>query len=249
MELRLDGKVAVVTGASKGIGLAIGAAYAEAGAAVVLSSRKQQGLEDAAATVKGEVSVFAANAGEPDQARSCVEACIERYGRIDILVNNAGTNPYFGPMMGMDVAAAEKTSRVNELGYLVWSQLAVEYGLADGGGSILNMASIGALSVETGLGWYNVNKAAQIHLTRHLAKELAPQVRVNAIAPGIIKTDFSRALWEADEESLARHTPLKRVGQPTDIANAALFLASEAASWITGQVFVVDGGALLGSAH
>lgn len=245
MELRLDGKVALVTGASKGIGRAIAAAYAEAGAQVLISSRKQAGLEEAAAAMPGKVSVFAANAGEPDQARACVEACIERYGRIDILVNNAATNPYFGPLMGIDVAAAEKTSKVNELGYLVWTQLAVEHGLADGGGAILNIASIGGLSVEKSLGWYNVTKAAEIHLTKHLAKELAPDIRVNAIAPGLIRTDFSRALWESNPERAARSIPMQRVGEVDDIANAALFLVSDAAAWITGQTIVVDGGALV----
>lgn len=245
MELRLDGKVALVTGASKGIGRAIAAAYAEAGAQVLISSRKQAGLEEAAAAISGKVSVFAANAGEPDQARACVEACIERYGRIDILVNNAATNPYFGPLMGIDVAAAEKTSKVNELGYLVWTQLAVEHGLADGGGAILNIASIGGLSVEKSLGWYNVTKAAEIHLTKHLARELAPDIRVNAIAPGLIRTDFSRALWESNPERAARSIPMQRVGEVDDIANAALFLVSDAAAWITGQTIVVDGGALV----
>ena len=130
MELRLDGKVALVTGASKGIGLAIAQACAASGARVVLSSRKQEQLEAAAATVDGEVAVFAANAGEPDQARACLDFCAERFGGVDLLVNNAATNPYYGPLMGIDVGAAAKTSKVNELGYLVWTQEAMRVGLA-----------------------------------------------------------------------------------------------------------------------
>jgi NAD(P)-dependent dehydrogenase (short-subunit alcohol dehydrogenase family) len=240
MELRLDGKVALVTGASRGIGRAIATTYAAAGAKVLLSSRKQAALDETAATIDGDVEVFAANAGEPEQAAACVARCVDRFGGIDILVNNAATNPYFGPLLGIDIAAAEKTIKVNQTGYLLWSQLAVRAGLR---GSIVNMASIGGLVVEPALGWYNVTKAAEIHLTRHLAAELAPDVRVNAIAPGIIRTDFSRALWESHEDVVVERTPMKRLGEPDDVANAALFLASDAASWITGQVLVVDGGA------
>ena len=243
MELRLDGKAVLVTGASKGIGRAIATRCAEAGARVLISSRKQDQLEEAAASMPGEVEVFAANAGEPDQAKACVAACVERFGRIDVLVNNAATNPYYGPLMGIDVGAAEKTMKVNQTGYLVWTQEAVKAGLA---GSVLNLSSIGGVSVETNLAWYNVTKAAEIHLTRHLAAELAPAVRVNAILPGIIKTDFSRQLWEANEQLVADHVPMKRLGTPDDIADAALFLVSDAASWITGQTLIVDGGSLVG---
>jgi len=241
--MRLDGKVALVTGASRGIGRAIATTFAAAGAKVLLSSRKQDALEEAAASMPGEVDVFAANAGEPDQAEACVAHCVERFGGINILVNNAATNPYYGPLMGIDVGAAEKTTKVNQTGYLVWSQVAVRAGLQ---GSIVNIASIGGLAVEQALGWYNVTKAAEIHLTRHLAAELAPHVRVNAIAPGIIRTDFSRALWEDREELLVKRLPMGRVGMPEDIANTALFLVSDAAAWITGQVLVVDGGGSVG---
>jgi NAD(P)-dependent dehydrogenase (short-subunit alcohol dehydrogenase family) len=246
MEIRLDGKVALVTGASKGIGKAIASELAASGAKVLLSSRKQEALEAAAAEMEGEVEVFAANAGEPEQAAACVQACVDRFGGLDILVNNASTNPYYGPLMGIDVGAAEKTHRVNQLGYVVWSQQAWQAAMKERGGTILNIASVGGLSVEPTLGYYNLTKAAEIHLTRHLAAELSPGVRVNAIAPGIIRTDFSRALWEANEELVAARTPLKRVGEPEDVARAALFLVSDAASWITGHTIVVDGGSLIG---
>lgn len=245
MELSLDGKVALVTGASKGIGRAIAASYAAAGAKVMISSRKQEALEEAAATMEGEVEVFAANAGEPDQAEACVDACIERLGGLDILVNNAATNPYMGPLMGIDVARADKTVKVNQLGVLVWTQLAHRAAMAEHGGSVINIASVGGMSVETTIAYYNVTKAAVIHMTRQMAAELAPSTRVNAIAPGLVKTDMAKALWEPNEAALGRHTPLGRLGEPEDIANAALFLASDAASWITGQTLVVDGGALI----
>ena len=246
MDLRLDGKVALVTGASRGIGRAIAAAYAEAGARVLISSRKQDALEEAAKDMAGDVDVFAANAGEPDQAAACVAHCVERFGAIDVLVNNAATNPYMGPLMGIDVPRAEKTVRVNQQGVLVWTQEAYKAGLADGdGGAVINIASVGGMSVETSIAYYNVTKAAVLHLTRQMAAELAPKVRVNAIAPGLVKTDMARALWEPNEDAIAAHTPLRRLGEPEDIAAAALFLASDAASWITGQTVIVDGGALL----
>lgn len=246
MDLRLDGKVALVTGASRGIGRAIAAAYADAGARVLISSRKQEALEEAAEEMAGEVAVFAANAGEPDQAAACVAYCVERFGGIDVLVNNAATNPYMGPLMGIDVPRAEKTVRVNQQGVLVWTQEAYKAGLAEGdGGAVINIASVGGLSVESTIAYYNVTKAAVLHLTRQLAGELAPRVRVNAIAPGLVKTDMARALWEPNEGAIAAHTPLRRLGEPRDIAAAALFLASDAASWITGQTLIVDGGALL----
>ncbi len=245
MELRLDGKVALVTGASRGIGRAIAAAYAASGAKVMISSRKQDALEEAAATMDGEVEVFAANAGEPDQAEACVAACVDRLGGLDILVNNAATNPYMGPLMGIDVSRADKTVKVNQLGVLVWTQVAHRAAMAEGGGCVLNIASVGGLSTDSNIAYYNVTKAAVIHLTRQMAAELAPTVRVNAIAPGLVKTDMARALWEPNEAAIGAFMPLGRLGEPEDIANAAVFLASDAATWITGQTLVVDGGALI----
>ena len=243
-DLRLDGRAALVTGASKGIGRAIAAAFAAAGADVVLSSRKPQALEEAAATIP-KATTCAANAGEPDEARACVEATMERHGRLDILVNNAATNPYFGPAIDIDLARYDKTFQVNLRGPLVWMQAAWRAWMRDHGGVVLNVASVGGLRGERGLGIYNVTKAALIHLTKTLAVELAPGVRVNALAPGLVKTDFARALWEPAEDVAAAHAPLQRLGIPEDIAQAALFLASDAGSWITGHTLVVDGGALV----
>jgi NAD(P)-dependent dehydrogenase (short-subunit alcohol dehydrogenase family) len=245
MDLRLDGKAALVTGASRGIGRAIAAALAEAGARVLISSRKEDALKEAASTMTGEVEWFAANAGDEDAAGACVQACVERLGGIDILVNNAATNPYMGPLIGIDRPRADKTVQVNQWGVLMWTQLAWAASMEQGGGTVINIASIGGFGVEPSIGYYNVTKAAVIHLTKQLAKELSPGVRVNAIAPGLVKTDMARALWEPAEQQIAKGLPLQRLGEPEDIANAAVFLASDAASWMTGHTLVVDGGALL----
>jgi NAD(P)-dependent dehydrogenase (short-subunit alcohol dehydrogenase family) len=248
MDLRLDGKVALVTGASKGIGKAIAAAFAASGASVMISSRTPDALEAAAAEMKGEVAYTAANAGRPDEAEAAVDATIERFGRLDILVNNAATNPYMGPAIDIDLGRYDKTVEVNLRGPLVWTQLAWNKWMKEHGGTVLNIASIGGLTFGGGIGIYDNTKAALIHLTGHLAHELAPGVRVNAIAPGLVKTDFARALWEPAEELVAKRTPLHRLGVPEDIAAAATYLCSDAASWVTGHTLVVDGGALLGAA-
>lgn len=246
MELRLDGKVALVTGASKGIGKAIAASYAAAGAKVMISSRKRDALEAAAADMVGEVEVFAANAGDLGAAQACVDATVERFGGIDILVNNAATNPYMGPTLGIEPSQFDKITEVNLRAPLFWTKFAWERSMQHRpGGSVINLASIGGLTVESSIGNYNVSKAALIHQTRTLAKELAPTVRVNAIAPGLVKTDMARALWENNEAAVAKFVPAQRLGEVEDIANAALFLASDAGSWIVGHTLVVDGGMLL----
>ncbi len=247
--MRLDGKVALVTGASRGIGRAIAATYAAAGASVMLSSRKHDALEEAASGMKpsgdAQLDVFAANAGNPDDVEGCVQATMDRFGAIDILVNNAATNPYMGRMIDIDLPRLDKTHEVNLRGPFVWIQDVWNAYMSEHGGSVVNLSSIGGLSIEISLGHYNVTKAALIHLTKSLAKELAPKVRVNAIAPGLVKTDMARALWEGNEEAVSEIIPLKRLGEPEDIASAALFLASDAGSWITGTTMVVDGGMLL----
>lgn len=245
MEIRLDGQVALVTGASRGIGKSIAATLADAGARVMLSSRKQDALEAAAADIDGETAVFAANAGDPEAAQACVDATMAAFGRVDILVNNAATNPYMGRPIEIDLPRYDKTFDVNVRGPLVWTQACWRAWMADNGGSVVNIASIGGMSVEPGIGIYNTTKAALIHLTKVLAADLSPKVRVNAIAPGLVKTDMAKALWEAGEAQIAKRMPLARLGEPEDIANAALFLASDMTSWMTGHTLVVDGGALI----
>lgn len=253
MEISLEGKVALVTGASRGIGAAIAHAYAAAGAKVLLTSRKQDALDGVAAEIvaaigagrAGDVAAHAAHAGDPEQIAGCVAATVERWGRVDILVNNAATNPYMGAAVDIDLPRFDKTWEVNYRGPVVWVQEAWQAWMKDNGGNVINMASTGGLAVAPGIGHYDVTKAALIHLTKTLAHELAPAVRVNAIAPGLVKTDFARALWEANEAAIAKRVPLHRLGVPEDIAHAALFLASDLSSWITGHTLVVDGGSLL----
>ena len=248
MSSELEGRVAVITGGSRGIGFAIAQAYRAAGADVVIAARKAEGLAaaraDLLATVaKGEVLAVVANAGEPDQAADCVAQAMDRLGRVDVLVNNAATNPYMGPLIGLDASRADKTARVNQYAMISWTRYVWDAWMARAGGAIVNIASVGGLVVDPHIGYYNATKAAMIHLTRQLAYELGPQVRVNAIAPGLIKTELARAVWEPREALLTAKLPLRRLGTPEDVANAALFLASDASSWMTGQTLVVDGGA------
>jgi NAD(P)-dependent dehydrogenase (short-subunit alcohol dehydrogenase family) len=242
MQVSLNGKVALVTGASKGIGRAIAASFADAGAKVMLSSRKQDQLEAAASEMSGETAVFAANAGNLEAAAACVDATIERFGGLDILVNNAATNPYYGAVLDVDPARYDKTFEVNLRGPVFWCQAAYRQAFATTPGVIINIASVGGLRAEFGLGVYNVTKAALIHLTRQLAGEIGP-TRVVGIAPGLVQTDFAAFLVENFGDDLAKALPLKRLGEPQDIANLAVFLASDLASWITGETYVIDGGA------
>ena len=243
--LDLEGRVALVTGASKGIGAAIARVYAENGASVMLSSRKRDALENTASEIKGDTAVFAAHAGDPEQAAACVAATIERFGGLDILVNNAATNPYMGRAIDIDLPRYDKTMEVNLRGPLVWTQEAWRQSLEAAGGAVINIVSVGGMTFGGPIGIYDVTKAGLIDLTKHLATELGPQVRVNAIAPGLVKTDFARALWEPGANSDKWPWPLGRLGTPDDVADAALFLASDLSRWITGHVLVVDGGGIV----
>ncbi len=250
MQISFEGKVAVVTGASRGIGRATAEALAGAGARVLLTSRKDDALAAAAGEITdavpgAEVAWLAANAGSADAPAAIVAAALERFGSLDVVVNNAATNPYFGPAIDISDGQWDKTFEVNLKGAHALVREAHRAWMGEHGGAVVNIASIGGLSVEPGIGIYNVTKAALIHLTRTLAGELGPAVRVNAVAPGLVRTDMARALWEEHGDAFARRLPLARLGEPSDIASAVTFLASDAASWITGTTLVVDGGALL----
>ncbi|MDJ0953620.1 MAG: SDR family oxidoreductase [Acidimicrobiia bacterium] len=244
MDVRIDGKVALVTGASRGIGEAIAASLLDSGAAgVTITSRREENITAAADRLGDDrVLALAARADSEADAAAGVAATVARFGRLDILVNNAGTNPAAGDLVSVDLGAVSKTWEVNQLGPLLWARAAWHQSLEENGGSIVNVASVGGMRVGPFIGAYNISKAAVIHLTHQLAHEMAPQVRVNAVAPSVVRTRLAAALWEGVEEHTAKAHPLQRIGEPRDVANAVTFLVSDAASWITGVILPVDGG-------
>lgn len=244
----LSGRTAIVTGASRGIGLAIAQRLAESGANVVVTSRKQDSADAAAAQIGAGALGIAAHAVEEDQARRCVERTLETFGSLDILINNAGTNPAFGPLIDQDHGRFAKVFDVNLWAPLLWTSLAVKAWMGERGGAIVNTASIGGLGFEANLGLYNATKAALIHATKQLALELSPKVRVNAICPGVVRTRLAEALWKEHEQLVAGATALGRIGEPDDVAGAVAFLVSDSAAWITGETMVIDGGQVLGNA-
>jgi NAD(P)-dependent dehydrogenase (short-subunit alcohol dehydrogenase family) len=243
-----DPRTVIITGASRGIGRATAFAFAAQGCNVVLTSRKQDALDEVAKEIEAAypgvgVLAHAAHAAEADQAAACVDATMARFGAVDVLVNNAGTNPYFGTLMDIGAEVAEKIVRLNQWAVIMWSQLAWKASMSARGGSIVNVASVGGLLTEHGIGYYNGTKAAVIHLTRQLAVEMAPRVRVNAVAPGVVRTHLAKALWQEHEQRLNDDLPLGRIGEPEDIADVIAFLAGDGARWMTGQALVIDGGA------
>jgi NAD(P)-dependent dehydrogenase (short-subunit alcohol dehydrogenase family) len=248
----LDGKVALVTGASRGIGLAIAAAYAAAGAKVVISSRKQEALEAAAQQIRqagGEVLPVAAHTGDSQAVQHLVDRAVEAYGGVDILVNNAATNPHFGPLLTAEESHWAKILDVNITGYFRMIRACVPPFKQRGGGCVINMASVAGRDYQPGMGIYSVSKAGVLMLTRAFAVELAADnIRVNAIAPGFVQTQFSRVLWQTPEiyERIKTMIPMGRIAQPEELTGMALYLASDAASFTTGAVFYVDGGQLAG---
>jgi len=246
MNTGLVDKVAVVTGGSRGIGRAVAERLVGEGARVLIVSRKKDVLEAAAREIGQGVEWFEANVADSEGAQGAVDAAMDRFGRLDVLVNNASTNPYFGPLMGIDLERAERTVRVNQWAAVHWTQLAWKAWMSEHGGRVINISSMGGLFPEPNIGWYNGTKSAVIQLTRQMAQEMGPQVTVNCVAPGVIKTDMSRAIWERFEDQIAATIPVARLGQPEDVAEAVVFFAGDNARYITGQTLVVDGGITLG---
>ena len=250
--ITMKDKVAIVTGASRGIGAEVARQLAAAGGKVVLASRKIEPLTEIAAEIEaagGEALAHACHTGKTDQIEALVAAAVERFGKVDVLVNNAATNPYFGPMMNIDDGAWDKTFEVNLKGYFEMTRAVVRHiQKRKGQGSIVNIASVAGFMAMPLQGVYAMTKAGVISMTKTLSVELGPDIRVNAIAPGLIDTKFASALTQNEPifEMVMQKTSLKRVGQPADVAGAVLLLASDAGGYFTGAVLTVDGGWSLG---
>jgi NAD(P)-dependent dehydrogenase (short-subunit alcohol dehydrogenase family) len=244
----LNGKVALVTGSTRGIGKSIAEELARAGARVSLSSRKAEACEAARADLANQgfdVIAQPCNIGRKEELQALVDATRAKWGGIDIVVSNAATNPYFGPLTGISDEAFDKIIANNVKSVLWLARMTLEGMAQRGGGTFIAVGSIGGILANTVIGAYGVSKAADHHLVRNLAAEWGPRnVRVNAIAPGLVKTEFARALWEDEARAAERieATPLRRLGEPRDIGGIAVFLASDAAAFITGQCIVADGG-------
>jgi NAD(P)-dependent dehydrogenase (short-subunit alcohol dehydrogenase family) len=249
MTTDFTGKVALVTGASRGIGLAIAAELARGGAAVTISSRKADQITAAAEQLRGDVPgarvlAVPANTGSDEDRATVVNRTVEEFGRLDILINNTGINPTFGPLALADLNAVRKIFDVNVVGALGFVQLAHQAWMAEHGGSIVNIASVAGLRSSGVISAYGASKAALIRLTEELAWQLGPTIRVNAVAPAVVKTKFAEMLYTEREEEVVRAYPLKRLGTPEDVAAMVAFLASDQASWISGETVRVDGGLL-----
>jgi len=240
----MSGKVALITGGSKGIGAAIAESLVRRGTAVMLTARKEGPLQEKAAELAklgtAPVEYRVGHAGNPEDIEACVADTVDKLGALDYLVNNAATSPYHGPLIEVDLPRLDKTFDVNLRGPLLWCQQAWRAYMKQHGGAILSISSIGGQAYTSENGPYTLTKAGLDYLTRYLAVELAPTVRVNAIAPGLVQTEKAEALWNSPN---VRIPPMGRVGQPEDIAAAAMYLLGDEAGWVTGQVVDIDGGA------
>ncbi|MFF4395386.1 SDR family oxidoreductase [Streptomyces sp. NPDC001480] len=242
----LSGRVALVTGASRGIGYGVAEALVARGDRVCITGRNEDALKEAVDQLGAErVIGVAGKAHDLAHQAEAVERTMEAFGRVDFLVNNAGTNPVFGPIADLDLDVARKVFETNVISALGFAQKTWHAWQKDNGGAIVNIASVAGLAPSPFIGAYGVSKAAMINLTQQLAHEFAPKVRVNAIAPAVVKTKFAQALYEGREEEAAAAYPLARLGVPSDIGGAAAFLTSAQSDWITGQTLVVDGGIFL----
>lgn len=243
---RFDGLVAVVTGASRGIGLGVAERLVAEGAKVCLTARKEEALAEAATSLGEGNAIHVAGAGDDlSHQDAAVAATLEAFGRIDFLVNNTGINPAYGPMIEIDLGAAQKIFAVNVLSALAWTQKVHAAWMKDNGGAIVNIASVAGLKPSPPIGFYGASKAMLLHITQELAVELGPDIRVNSVAPAVVKTRFAEALYEGREDEVASAYPLKRLGVPEDIGSVVAFLLSDDAAWVTGHNIVIDGGLTL----
>ncbi|ANS63747.1 3-ketoacyl-(acyl-carrier-protein) reductase [Streptomyces lincolnensis] len=242
----LSGKAALVTGASRGIGYGVAEALVARGDRVVITGRNEDALKEAVDKLGADRVVGVAGKAHDEAHQAvAVERAMEAFGRVDYLVNNAGTNPVFGPIADLDLNVARKVFETNVISALGFAQRTWHAWQKDNGGAIVNIASVAGVSASPFIAAYGISKAAMINLTIQLAHEFSPKVRVNAIAPAVVKTKFAQALYEGREEEAAAAYPLGRLGVPSDIGGAAAFLTSDQSDWITGQTLVVDGGIFL----
>lgn len=243
----MSGRAVLVTGGSRGIGFAIAERVVAEGGRVCITGRDRGSLDVAVASLGGANHAFAmaGDAADADHRTETITAVVERYGRLDVLVNNTGINPAHGPLSRVDLDAAVALLATNLVAPLAWVQESLRLGLVGEGCSVVNVASVAGQRPARGIGWYGVGKAGLLHLTEQLAVELAPRIRVNAVAPAVVRTRFAGPLFEGREDEVAGRYPLGRLGEPADIAAAVVHLASADAAWVTGQVLTVDGGLLL----
>ena len=245
---RFTGQVALITGASRGIGLGIAQRLQAEGATVVLTARKPEALAEAVAQFpEGTALGIAGKSDDPAHRAEVYDTIAEKFGRLDVLVTNVGINPVYGPLIDIDLDAARKILDVNVLGTLAWVQGAVHHEslqFKENKGRVVSISSVAGERPSPGISFYGISKAAVSHLTRSLAVELGPAIRVNAVAPAVVKTNFATALYEGREEEVAAAYPVGRLGTPEDIAGAVAYLASSDADWITAQVLTADGGVI-----
>ncbi|MCL7426384.1 SDR family oxidoreductase [Streptomyces sp. YS415] len=244
--MELSGKVALITGGSRGIGYGVAEALVARGDRVAITGRNEDSLKEAVEQLGSDRAIYIAGKAHDEAHQAiAVERTMEAFGRVDFLVNNAGTNPVFGPVADLDLGVARKVFETNVISALGFAQKTWHAWQKENGGAIVNVASVAGIAPSPFIAAYGVSKAALINLTQQLAHEFAPKVRVNAIAPAVVKTKFAQALYEGREEEAAASYPLARLGVPSDIGGAAAFLTSEQSDWVTGQTLVVDGGIFL----
>ena len=248
MSARFENKVAIVTGASRGIGLGIAQRLVDEGARVLITARGEEALQEAVAQLGGpEKAIYAAGkADDAEHQDAAIAQVTEAFGPVDVLVNNTGINPVYGPLVEMEDRTISKLFDVNVLSTMQWTRKVYQASMKERGGSIVNLSSVAAVRQPHMIGFYGATKSMITHITKQYAMELGPGIRVNAIAPAVVKTKFAEKLYEAGEEKVAAAYPAKRLGEPEDIAALAAFLLSDEASWITGELVVADGGVTLG---